>query len=75
MNHLKNILVGLGSVMNPFGAYPDYKVPERGDTQKDVYAIAGDFKAVGKDLRGSTTKASRDGHGESVNNSAVERQR
>jgi hypothetical protein len=75
MNHLKNILVGLGSVMNPFGTYPDYKIPQRGDTHKDLSSIAGDFKNVGNDLRGSTTKASRGEYGKSVNDSAIARQR
>jgi hypothetical protein len=75
MNHLKNIFVGLGSVMNPFGTYPDYQVPARGDAHKDLYAVAGDLKAVGKDLRASTTKAVQGRHGKSINDSTVARQR
>lgn len=57
MNHLINILTGLGSSLGGFGASRPYSVPRRGDRTKDSRNLAKDFRAVGTGLYKNTTKA------------------
>ncbi len=43
MEHLKNFLVGLGAVINPFGPGARYHYPQAGERARDLEHIRGDF--------------------------------
>ncbi|MGE8453554.1 MAG: hypothetical protein ACN6OP_23680 [Pseudomonadales bacterium] len=57
MNHLINILTGLGSALGGFGASRPYSVPRRGDRSKDARNIARDFHGVEVRLYNNSCKA------------------
>ena len=47
MEHLRNILVGVGEVLSVFGTAPQYKVPKMGDRRVDAQRIGSDWRKVG----------------------------
>ncbi len=51
MQHLLNILEGVGQALNALGASPPYRYPEVGDRMRDQHRIAGDMIVVGRRLR------------------------
>ncbi len=57
MNHLINILTGLGSALGGFGVGRPYSVPKRGDRAKDTRNLARDVRIVEVGLYENTTKA------------------
>lgn len=75
MNHLKNILTGLGAVMNPFGTVPEYHRPARGDRARDMQSIAKDMRTVGRDMRGVIAKVPKGEHGQSKHDRTGARKR
>lgn len=64
MNHLKEILLGIGSAMNAFGTHPNYQRPERGEIGRDLAAISGDMRVVGEDLRRTSEKTAKGSNGQ-----------
>jgi len=60
MQHLKNILFGVGDVLAAFGTAPSYRYPQPGDRRKDAAKISGDWRTVGQDMRKSI-KRDKDG--------------
>jgi hypothetical protein len=70
MSHLKQLLLGLGTVVNPFGSYPRYTYPARGDRARDLRAISGDMQAVNTALRKNTEKAIKGDHGKQAHHCA-----
>lgn len=57
MKHIINILIGMGSVMNPLGTRPEYSYPKVGDRNRDFERLAGDWNVVGTHLRINTKEA------------------
>lgn len=51
MEHLKNILAGVGDVLMAFGTAPAYRYPQAGERSIDARRIQGDVAAVGGRLR------------------------
>jgi len=46
MRNLFNILAGMGSALNAFGTLPQYDVPQRGDSARDLKVISCDFRRI-----------------------------
>ncbi|WP_137895009.1 hypothetical protein [Ramlibacter sp. 2FC] len=64
MNHLLNILAGVGQVINALGSAPQYRYPQVGDRRMDAKNIAGGFVTVGRDLKKKADKElTRHSHG------------
>lgn len=72
MNHLLNILSGVGQVMNAFGApVRSYHYPKVGDRAMDTRHIRGDVRVVGSRLTGQTEKALKGSSSGKVNDCAI----
>lgn len=56
MQHLLNILEGVGQALNALGTSPQYRYPEVGDRVRDQHRIAGDMMIVGRRLRKNVKK-------------------
>ncbi len=56
MEHLKNILTGVGNVLAAFGTAPSYRYPEVGDRLRDAQQISGDWVRVGTAMNTTLTK-------------------
>jgi hypothetical protein len=67
VEHLKNILAGVGDVLLAFGTAPQYRYPTVGERAKDVDQLNGDFSVVGKRLKGKAERALREAHGKADN--------
>ena len=62
MQHLLNLLAGLGESLGALGSAPQYSYPQRGDRRADAAAIRGDFRQVGDDLDKTARRALNDHH-------------
>lgn len=60
MNHIINILTGLGSALGGFGESRPYSIPSRGDRARDVRNLAKDGRKVRNRLGKYTVKALED---------------
>ncbi|OAK66916.1 hypothetical protein A3K87_05060 [Variovorax paradoxus] len=63
MQHLINILAGVGDVLAAFGTAPSYQYPKVGDRSRDVKKIGGDWQTVGRDMKKALDKEQRDKDG------------
>lgn len=70
MEHLKNILVGMGEALLAFGTAPGYHYPKIGDRAKDARKLHRDFITVGSYMRAPTNKALREADGKAKNGPA-----
>jgi hypothetical protein len=66
MEHLRNLIIGVGDVLSAFGTAPKYRYPSPGDRTADMRNIAGDIKRVGFDMKKAATKALREEQGGKV---------
>jgi hypothetical protein len=73
MDHLKNILLGMGEVLTAFGTAPEYKYPKIGDRSADKQRMRRDLAIVGNDMRTAATRVTREAHVK-VEDSAAKRQ-
>lgn len=55
INHRKNFLRGARAILQP-NPRRQYRIPKRGDSARDAYAMQGDFAAVARDLTYTTEK-------------------
>jgi hypothetical protein len=60
MEHLRNLIIGVGDVLSAFGTAPEYRYPSPGDRIADTRNIVGDIKRVGVDMKKAATKALRE---------------
>lgn len=50
MDHIRNVLRGMGAVINPLGFRRPYLKSQNGGFRKDFANLAGDWNRVGDDL-------------------------
>jgi hypothetical protein len=73
MEHLKNLLIGVGNVLTAFGTTPQYRYPQIGDRVADMRNVRTDGLKVAKRLGLKTAQALKETHGK-VDNRAIARQ-
>ena len=73
MDHLKNILLGVGEVLTAFGTAPAYKYPKTGDRSVDNQALRKNITTVAGDMRIAATRVVRGAHVE-VKDGTTQRQ-
>jgi hypothetical protein len=67
MKHLFNVLAGVGSAMNAFGTLPQYDVPKRGDSARDLALVGGDMRKVASRLEKQARRTTLSSHGSTHN--------
>lgn len=69
MKHLLNVLAGVGSAMNAFGTLPQYDVPKRGDSARDLALVGGDMRKAASRLEKQAGRTISSSHGPTDNRS------
>ncbi|MFM2056064.1 MAG: hypothetical protein RLY71_449 [Pseudomonadota bacterium] len=57
MQHLLNLLAGLGESLGALGSAPQYRYPRLGDRRADLDHLRSDMGRVGQDLRNTAKRA------------------